>query len=404
MEVKIFRIINQEAGILNITENDIEEIASLNPESATHTGEVTGDIELTITEEAVTTDKIANNAVTSDKLAADSVDNVNITDDAVRTNHIAPSQVTNPKLGQMPSNTLKGNDDISTGTPKDLTVAEVKAMLDIGSSSGEGNTINLITLADPTNLAELNAITGMSEGDLTVVTNYLNDKVTFIYDNVNWIRAKSQEFHAVVKYNETTALYEFVDDSDYTPLGILGITTRPGVDYQFSIQYPTSSTIGSVVAGLDEEYSKHGYFIGTNVGKSETLFRITKQGFNVNIGLDNGDLKVIEDTNTLVKTDDVTVIHDDITGETTIGHSSINCNIDNSAFVSDRKNVLRPYIKSHTSTSAIITWWKWSDNGQQFVISNDMKINYGNHGIYVVPGKTMTDAGKISIKGTLYTA
>lgn len=58
---------------------------------------------------------------------------------------------------------------------------------------GSGSQNRVITLADPTDLAELNAITGMAQGDLTVVTNYLNDKVTFIYDGTNWIRASNYE-------------------------------------------------------------------------------------------------------------------------------------------------------------------------------------------------------------------
>lgn len=99
----------------------------------THTGDVTGDINLTITDGAVTTSKIVNNAVTSDKLESDSVTNVKIADGAVRTSHIASSQVTNTKLGQMASNTIKGNNDISTGTPKDLTPTEVKALLSLDS-------------------------------------------------------------------------------------------------------------------------------------------------------------------------------------------------------------------------------------------------------------------------------
>lgn len=99
----------------------------------THTGDVTGDINLTITDGVVTTSKIVNNAVTSDKLESDSVTNVKIADSAVRTSHIASSQVTNTKLGQMASNTIKGNNDISTGNPKDLTPTEVKALLSLDS-------------------------------------------------------------------------------------------------------------------------------------------------------------------------------------------------------------------------------------------------------------------------------
>lgn len=266
------------------------------------------------------------------------------------------------------------------------------------------NTNNIVTLADPTNLAELNAITGMVEGDLAVVTNYLNDKVTFIYDGTSWIRAKAQEFSAVVRYNETSEEFEFIDDSAHTPLGTLGITTNPTTNFQFSIQYPTSTTIGAVVAGVDEEFARRGMFIGASVGNGESFFKVVKQGFNVRLGGTGGGVIVANETSTLLKADSFTITHDAGTGETTISHPTIPCQIDSRALAYDTGNVLRPFVKSFTPTGAVLTWWKRSDNTQQLALATTMKAVYQQLGTYQMPNNVISDSGNFWIKGTFYTA
>lgn len=191
MEVKIFRIVNKEAGILNITENDLEELGSANFEIPTHTGDVTGDTELTIANGAVTNEKLANNSVDSDKLANNSVDNLNLADVAVRTRHIAPIQittdkiandavtgdkiaaltitgenlatdsisgekivgssipggklaldsVTNARLANVAGSTFKGNQLTSTASPQDLDMETARAMLGINGLAVNGLSI-----------------------------------------------------------------------------------------------------------------------------------------------------------------------------------------------------------------------------------------------------------------------
>ena len=59
---------------------------------------------------------------------------LSITADAVDTTELADDGVTNTKLDNMLALTIKGNDTGALGNPKDLTVAETKAMLDLAGS------------------------------------------------------------------------------------------------------------------------------------------------------------------------------------------------------------------------------------------------------------------------------
>jgi len=78
--------------------------------NANHTGDVTGDGALSITNLAVTTGKIASEAVTAGKLATDSVTNTKIADLAVRRAHINDDEVSYAKVQNVVSdNRILGN-------------------------------------------------------------------------------------------------------------------------------------------------------------------------------------------------------------------------------------------------------------------------------------------------------
>ena len=66
--------------------------------NATHTGDVTGSVSLTIADDAVTTDKILDANITVGKMAANSVDSDQYVDGSIDTIHIADDQVTFDKL------------------------------------------------------------------------------------------------------------------------------------------------------------------------------------------------------------------------------------------------------------------------------------------------------------------
>lgn len=66
--------------------------------NATHTGDVTGSVSLTIADDAVTTDKILDANITVGKMAANSVDSDQYVDGSIDTSHIADDQITYSKL------------------------------------------------------------------------------------------------------------------------------------------------------------------------------------------------------------------------------------------------------------------------------------------------------------------
>lgn len=315
-------------------------------------------------------------------------------------------------LDQDPLATPASLDDLvfyaanSSGTPTDgkFTGSQFVPLL---SDLASGNKNNIVTLADPTNLAELNAITGMNEGDLAVVTNYLNDKVTFIYDGTSWILAQAQEFSVVVRYNNDSGEFEFIDDSGHAPLGALSIQTDPLGGFQFSITKPDSDKIGAVIAGVDEEFARRGYFIGASVANDVSYFSITKQGFNVRAQFNAtaGDLVIANDSASLVRDQDISVTHDPATGITTFSHPTLVMEINRRAIAHPFLNntTLRPQVVSENSTSCSVKWYNYSDNSQQIAFSSSMKMILEQKGTYIIPTDRVSDAGNFWIKGTFYT-
>jgi len=110
--------------------------------NATHTGEVTGSVALTISSDAVTTVKIADNNVTTAKIAADAITGAKIADDSIDsehyvdgsidTAHIASSQITDAKLASNSVTTSKVTDaNITTVKIADSNVTLAKLASDL---------------------------------------------------------------------------------------------------------------------------------------------------------------------------------------------------------------------------------------------------------------------------------
>lgn len=130
-----------------------------------HTGEVTsvGDGALTITDGAVTNSKIGTGAVTEAKIGSLAVTNAKI----------AVNTIENNKLAIMTANTIKGRLSID-GSPQDLTVAQVRTMLNVAdgannyshpnhtgevTSTGDGATVIAVNVVTNAKLADMGANT-----------------------------------------------------------------------------------------------------------------------------------------------------------------------------------------------------------------------------------------------------
>ena len=80
---------------------------------------------------------------------------------------ISDNDITNTKLADMPTATIKGNDSLSTDSPQDLTVSEVRTLLNISNidnTSDLNKPISIVQAAENTNLQ--NQINGLAGGML----------------------------------------------------------------------------------------------------------------------------------------------------------------------------------------------------------------------------------------------
>lgn len=306
-------------------------------------------------------------------------------------------------LDQDPLATPASLDDLvfyaanQSGTPTDgkFTGSQFAPLLaDVASGSQN----RVITLADPTDLAELNAITGMSEGDLTVVTNYYNDKVTFIYTDSEWIRKGKIEVDCVVRYNEITQVFEFVDDAQHIPQGVVGLDSDS--PYNFTVTYPLSGKIGSANITVDEEFAHRGFFVGASVSNSEIRAEVYKQGFKVRMGWSSGnsEFRIAEDGDNFIKQPYVTATFDAATSYFTFSHPDIAVTRMGARFLkmsygnSDTAAMYRPVLVSFTDTSSV---WKLLDKEGALVTVNSSgyKFDYGDSGSWRVKNDLIGDSG-----------
>ena len=282
------------------------------------------------------------------------------------------------------------------------------AIVTITASSGGNKTYAPITLSDIAVLTELNALTGMNENDSVVVLNYLNQKVNYQYVSSAWKRITDLTVDCVVRYNETTSLFEFIDSGLHTPIGVSGITTDPTASFQFSVQHGDGVRIGSIIAGVDEEFAERGHFIGASVANDESFFTITKNGFNVRcqyssnaLGSGSPGIVINEDPSSLLKRVDMTVSHNETTGQTTFTLVDIVTRINSSwqATPQGTNTTLRPQVVSQTTTSCVVEWYDQATNAQQLTLSTSMRAVISNLGMYAIPSDRVSDVGNYWIKG-----
>lgn len=78
--------------------------------------------------------RIADGSITGAKILDGTITSAELGEDSVISAKIANANVTNGKLGDMPAQTLKGNNTNGTGSPLDLSVVQVKSMLGVSTA------------------------------------------------------------------------------------------------------------------------------------------------------------------------------------------------------------------------------------------------------------------------------
>lgn len=242
---------------------------------------------LTIVNGAVTTQKIANNAVNSDKIldgsvieskiATNAVTTIKIMDGAIITNKIqnnaittdkindgavtiakiADRAVTDDKLAHMPADTFKAR-RVTTGKPENLTIAEVRAMLNIQDTAyvhpthpavtppASGNVVTGITVNT------LGHVTGVTTGPMNI-SGLMNSSTSItISGNEAQRAALTGDVTASLNNNTVTINSKAVTNSKMADMSFDRIKGRIGTDGE-----PMDLTVAQVrtMLGFGDEYS-----------------------------------------------------------------------------------------------------------------------------------------------------
>lgn len=189
--------------------------------------------------DSVTTAKIVDLAVTTAKL----------NDLAVTIGKIAANAVTNAKLAQMTTMTIKGNDSGSTADPQDLSLTEVRTMLDQ----------DVTLIGDITGTATQTAATGV-----TTVATTLSNSVVDVEHLKNTLQFETLYIPVSFEANEKGAFFiKFAYDCEV-------------IEYMASVTKAIAATDDATIVLADNTPT-------TMTGSTLTLPASSAYGTNVNV-------------------------------------------------------------------------------------------------------------------------
>tara|TARA_R110000851_G_scaffold132263_1_gene266640 strand:- start:960 stop:1955 length:996 start_codon:yes stop_codon:yes gene_type:complete len=281
-----------------------------------------------------------------------------------------------------------------------LPLVPIEVIPNQSSSAGE------ITLSNPQQLTELNAVANPVTGKQLLVNNYLNDRVIFKYDGTNWIRKSNLNIACVVRLNETTSppTWELIDDAAHVPIGVTGVTNyADGAQFNFAITYPEVDKVGAIVSTNDESYSRQGLFHGASVGNTNSYFQVFKQNLV-------GRMIISGATGLpLFANDSGDTVGDELVGTWNASTSRIDVtfpligivNIDRNPIVVSNTQTVRAVVVSSSSSGFSVEFYNRSDNSKLTSLTSLMKFELFMNGSWQVRNTILSDEGNIWITGTM---
>lgn len=213
------------------------------------------------------------------------------------------NSITNAKLAQVPALTLKGNNTLAIGNVKDLTVAEVKAMLDITGGYVPAGTWDASVGTFPTSSVAGYTYIVDTAGIVDGIDFEVNDRLVSLIDNasttvyaLNWFKEDHTEKglvgtkevdetnigdNKIIVYNAISGKYELQDK----PLGNTDLSISNKTNTTFQIDSSTGANV-TLPEAIDTEA---GLLSGSNKVKYDTAHSSVYDNF---IGIGSGDLNI----------------------------------------------------------------------------------------------------------------
>lgn len=266
-----------------------------------------------------------------------------------------------------------------------IVASEVQEVIDINVfETAENVTLNITEDIIEVNINKVTAAEQIqSDWNQTDV-----DALDFIKNKPTIPSAASitDEFYCIARLPLNSTTWELINDLNHEPSSnIQGITSNPASGFNFSIQHNNGFTkVGSVVATVDESYASFGLKIGASVGLTESLFRITKDGFSIRALVSGGVFQFANDVGQIVKSTDFSYTFDTTTGLMVISHPTLVCTYGDGV-------VLTPYtsgaysVKLVTRTPTSISLEFYTSAGvKATALSSSMKLYITRTGTFQV--------------------
>jgi hypothetical protein len=193
----------------------------------------------------------------------------------------------------------------------------------------------------------------------------------------------SEELYCVARLPTGGTTWELVSDANHEPsTSIDGITTAPAAGYNFAIEHNNGYTkVGSFLATVDETYANMGLFIGGSVGKTQSFFKICRNGFSIRMVGSANSLAFANDTGQIVKNTDFTFTFDTVTGLLTIEHPTIVCTYGDMGLLTIQDPC--PYTARFVARTPTTTSFKMFNNGVLVTaLSSTFKAYYTKLGTF----------------------
>ena len=203
----------------------------------------------------------------------------------------------------------------------------------------------------------------------------------------------TEELYCVARLPLGSTTWEFVEDANHEKSENIQSITSNTAGYNFAINHSAGFTkVGALLATVDETYALFGLKIGASVGKTQSFFTVTRDGFTIRANVSASGFGFGDDTGQIVEKSDFTHTFDTATGIFVISHPNISCIYGDAAIITPYNTTYTTKLISKTPTS--VTFQFFTSAGVLVTaLSTLMKIYYTRTGTFQCTNEQIGNSG-----------